>query len=290
MTKTFGIRISIDSNIPTRTKKIADAMRLQYSDLLEIWLKMTERGEITINENQITELMKAKRLASRESKMFGVRVSTDSDIPARTKKIADAMRLQNSDLLEIWLGMTERKEITINGGNGENAKQASKQEQDIIQLTTQTEHLTEQLTVQTEQLTTLTARMDQLISNFELKFSYLETKLAELMKIKELQVLEAEEQEEQRLFEAEIAQFQPTDEDKEELFLDRAIYIETLLARIEEMQKAGMSTRAIAETFNEEGLRTLRGTGKWHGGSITNLQKREQLKKNRDEHLEQDLL
>ena len=45
----------------------------------------------------------------------------------------------------------------------------------------------------------------------------------------------------------------------------------TLIKRAIELKKSGMSLKKTAETFNEENVPTVSGTGKWYASSISNL-------------------
>ena len=45
-TKILGIRVSANSTLPARMKALSEAAQVQYSDLLEMWVGMAERGEI----------------------------------------------------------------------------------------------------------------------------------------------------------------------------------------------------------------------------------------------------
>jgi hypothetical protein len=44
-----------------------------------------------------------------------------------------------------------------------------------------------------------------------------------------------------------------------------------LLKRAIKLRKEGMTLKRIAETFNEEKVPTMSGTGKWYASSVTNL-------------------
>ena len=50
-------------------------------------------------------------------------------------------------------------------------------------------------------------------------------------------------------------------------------YRKMLIKRVQKLKKAGMSFNKIAQTFNEEKVLTVSGTGKWYTSSITNLLK-----------------
>ena len=45
-------------------------------------------------------------------------------------------------------------------------------------------------------------------------------------------------------------------------------YRKTLVKRAKKLKKEGMTLKKIAETFNEEKVSTVSGTGKWHTSSI----------------------
>jgi hypothetical protein len=49
---------------------------------------------------------------------------------------------------------------------------------------------------------------------------------------------------------------------------DKPNYRKTLVKRIKKLQKEGMTFNRIAETFNNENLPTVSGTGKWHASSL----------------------
>ena len=48
-------------------------------------------------------------------------------------------------------------------------------------------------------------------------------------------------------------------------------YRKALIKRAIELKKSGISLKKIAETYNEENVSTLSGTGKWYASSIANL-------------------
>ena len=48
-------------------------------------------------------------------------------------------------------------------------------------------------------------------------------------------------------------------------------YRNALLKRAQKLKKEGMTLKKIAETFNEEKVATVSGTGKWYSSSIANL-------------------
>jgi hypothetical protein len=48
-------------------------------------------------------------------------------------------------------------------------------------------------------------------------------------------------------------------------------YPKALFKKAEKLKKAGMTLKKIAEIFNDEGLPTISGVGKWHAGSIALL-------------------
>ena len=50
-------------------------------------------------------------------------------------------------------------------------------------------------------------------------------------------------------------------------------YRETLVKRAKQLKKEGMTLKKIAETFNDEKVSTVSGTGKWYASSIDNLMK-----------------
>ena len=50
-------------------------------------------------------------------------------------------------------------------------------------------------------------------------------------------------------------------------------YRETLVKKAQKLKKEGMSLKKIAESFNEEKVLTVSGTGKWYSSSIANLLK-----------------
>ena len=45
------------------------------------------------------------------TKIFSIRIKNDSTLPERLKKLAEKARVQNSELLEMWVEMAERGEI-----------------------------------------------------------------------------------------------------------------------------------------------------------------------------------
>jgi hypothetical protein len=48
-------------------------------------------------------------------------------------------------------------------------------------------------------------------------------------------------------------------------------YRKTLVNRAKKLKKEGMTLKKIAETFNDEKVQTMSGTGKWYASSINNL-------------------
>ena len=50
-------------------------------------------------------------------------------------------------------------------------------------------------------------------------------------------------------------------------------YRKTLIKRAQKLKKEGMTLKKIAETFNEEKVATMSGTGNWYPSSIANLLK-----------------
>jgi intein-encoded DNA endonuclease-like protein len=48
-------------------------------------------------------------------------------------------------------------------------------------------------------------------------------------------------------------------------------YRKTLVKKTKKLKKEGMTLKQIAETFNDEKVLTLSGTGKWYASSINNL-------------------
>ena len=50
-------------------------------------------------------------------------------------------------------------------------------------------------------------------------------------------------------------------------------YRKMLIKRALKLKKQGMSLKKIAETFNDENISTLSGTGKWYASTIINLLK-----------------
>ena len=50
-------------------------------------------------------------------------------------------------------------------------------------------------------------------------------------------------------------------------------YRKTLVKRVKKLKKDGMTLKKIADTFNEEKVSTVSGTGKWYTSSITWLLK-----------------
>jgi hypothetical protein len=52
---------------------------------------------------------------------------------------------------------------------------------------------------------------------------------------------------------------------------EAADYRQTLLQRIQRMRQQGMTINQIASQFNEEGVATVSGTGKWYYSSISHI-------------------
>ena len=50
-------------------------------------------------------------------------------------------------------------------------------------------------------------------------------------------------------------------------------YRKTLVKRVTELKKSGISLKKIAETLNEEKVATMSGTGKWYPSTISNFLK-----------------
>ena len=48
-------------------------------------------------------------------------------------------------------------------------------------------------------------------------------------------------------------------------------YRKTLIKRVQKLKKEGMTLKKIADTFNEEKVPTVSGTGKWYTSSISLL-------------------
>jgi hypothetical protein len=48
-------------------------------------------------------------------------------------------------------------------------------------------------------------------------------------------------------------------------------YRKTVVKRAQKLKKEGMTLKKIAETFNEEKVATVSGTGKWYSSSVANL-------------------
>ena len=50
-------------------------------------------------------------------------------------------------------------------------------------------------------------------------------------------------------------------------------YRKELVKRVEKLKKQGITLKKIADTFNDEKVLTVSGTGKWYASSINNLMK-----------------
>ena len=55
-------------------------------------------------------------------------------------------------------------------------------------------------------------------------------------------------------------------------------YRKELAKKVEKLKKQGMTLKKIVETFNDEKILTLSGTGKWYAASIINLLKPKNIK------------
>ena len=106
-TKILGIRIRTDSDLPERLKKLADMARVQYSDLLEKWIGMAERGDMPgklpgdfIEKTAPSE--DARRIAETLARVESLeaRVATDmSEVRALANEFAD-LRLQLDEIAD----------------------------------------------------------------------------------------------------------------------------------------------------------------------------------------------
>ena len=63
------------------------------------------------------------------------------------------------------------------------------------------------------------------------------------------------------------------DKDAEDVSLDPGSpdYRKELVNRAKKLKKSGMTLKKIADTFNDEGVLTVSGTGKWYASSVANL-------------------
>ena len=192
------------------------------------------------------------------SKMIGIRIPAESDLPERLKKIGIHLRKSHGELLEMWVSETENRKDLFGGNifSPEDTRQASAGTPNesapggLAELRAQVEELTERVAALESRAPETADRTEGFAERFTEHTSPVGEPDAPPLR------------EDRPENSAPVEPVEP----------DNSAETDTV-TRILELSAKGLSTRKIAVRLNAEGIPTLAGGPSWNHGAVAKILK-----------------